>query len=685
MLEAEGVATRDVGSADPRVAAGSVERRALTPAEIAWIALIPCALLALIAIVLLGPPLAHVLFRPGSDALWPPGWWEARGRAEPVKHARYLLAALAPLLVVAAVLAGARRPPALPPRAVRAGVLASQTLLAAVVALAVLGQHGVVSIDRLQIPPKPLFGVVTLAVAAALVAAALLALRRVRVAAWAAGLARETNRRRFVAFALAVGFAAVQLLETVTTDRLVEDEGQYNWTLNDAFAVLNGRTPLVDYHLPYGKLVPYPAALALATFGTTGFVYTVFLALLSLLALVAMYAVLRRVSGSSLLALGLFLPFVALSGMHHTMTLAGTWPMRYGGAYVLAWLTVRQLDGRRPRRPWVLSFVGALVAVNSMEFGLGALLGSVAALLCAQPPRSLRKAVRLGGELAAGAAGAVALLCAFTLARAGALPDPDLLTEWPRIFTSLGWFSLPVPAASLHLAVYATFAGAIAVAAVRVARSARDVMLTSTLMWSGVFGLVAGSYYVGRAEDLKLLAMFSAWAFALALLTITCVRALAARGWRRPELAQVLVLLGFALAVCTVVQVPTPWRQVARLTRATHAPRYRAAAERFVRERTSRGETVAILIPESFRIAYDLGLDNVSPFGIQNAIVTVSQMRTLIDTLEREHVTTVFVPSASRVLAPEGNSAYEQLQVLESLGWKTVAEEEPGFVELRRR
>jgi hypothetical protein len=661
-----------------------VRARVPTPAEIAWIALVPCALALLAAIALLGPPLAHVLFRPDGDALWPPGWWEARGNPEPVKHARYLLAALAPLPLVAAVLVGARRAPALPPQAIRAVVLGSQALLLALLALAVLGQHDVVPLGGPQAPQLALFGVGTLVVAAGLVAAALLALRRERVAAWAAGLARETTRRRVVAAVLAAAFATAWLLQAVTTDRLVEDQGQFNWTLNDAFAVLDGRTPLVDYHLLYGKLVPYPAALAMKAFGTTGFVYTAFLALLSLLALLAVYALLRRVAGSSLLALGLFLPFLALTGMRATMTQAGTWPMRYGGAYVLAWLTVRQLDGRSPRRPWVLAFVGALVAVNSMEFGLGALLGSVAALLCAQPPRSVRVAARLGGELAAGAVGALALVCAFTLARAGALPDLDLLTEWPRIFTSLGWFSLPVPSFGLHLAVYATFVGATALAAVRLARGADEPLLTSMLMWSGVFGLVAGSYYVGRAEDLKLLAMFSAWAFALALLTIACVRALAARAWRAPTLAQLLVLFGFALAVCTVVQMPAPWKQVERLTRATPALRYRPAAERFVRERTSPGEKVAILFPEAHRIAYDLGLDNVSPFGIQNAVVTVSQMRALIDTLRREQVNAVFVPSPSQLLLIEGNSAPEQLQLLEREGWPIVAEQDPGFVELRR-
>lgn len=665
----------------PRAATERV--RTLTPGELAWVALIPCALATLAAIVLLGPPLAQILFQAGSDALWPPGWWEARGRPEPVKHASYLLALLGPLLLATVVLAGARRGVRLQPRVVRALVVTGHGLLLAFVIVAVLGQRELIVIGRLDVPLQPIFSIGTLAAAAALVVVSVVVLQQ-RRAAVAALVARETTVRRAACLALAGLVTALWLLETVTTDGLVEDQGQMNWTLNDAFAVLNGRTPLVDYHLLYGKLVPYPAALALKLFGTTAFVYTLFLTILSALALMAVYAVFRRVARSSLLALGLFVPFVALTGLRHMMIMAGMWPMRYGGAYAVAWLTARHIDARGERwGAWVIFFIGGLAAINSMEFGLGALAASIAALLCARPPRSRREVVQLGGAVVGGVAGAVVVVCAGTLLHAGALPNPALLMEWPRIFTTLGWFSLPVPGASLHLVVYATFTAAIAVAAVRVARDADDALLSGMLMWSGVFGLVAGSYYVGRAEDLKLLSMFSAWGFALVLLTLVCVRALAAGERRRPTIPQLLVLLGFAIAVCSVVQMPSPVVQLERLTRATPPLAYRPAAERFVRDRTLPGEKVAILLPLGHRIAHNLGRENVSPFGFSNAIVTTSQMRTLIDALQDEGVTEVFLPSPSLHLAGEGNSAPEHVQLLEREGYPAVAEE-GGIVELRR-
>jgi hypothetical protein len=670
----------------PLSAARADEPRALTPGELAWVALIPCALATLVVLLVLGPPLGHALFKPGSDALWPPSWWEARGRPEPVKHTRYLIAAAGPALLAAVVLIGARRDLRLRPRTIRAATVASYAVIAAVFVLSVLGQDEVLIVGRQQLPKQPIFTVLTYAVAALLVGAALLALRRTGLARRVVRLARETPALRVACLAIALVFAGLWLLETVTTDRLVEDHGQMNWTLNDAFAVLNGRTPLVDYHLIYGKLAPYPAALVLSVFGKTALVYTLLLAICNLATLLAVYALLRRVSRSSLYALALFVPFVALGDIRHTMINAGMWPMRYGTAYVVAWLTARHIDGARGGRdshPWPIFLVGGLGAINSMEFGAGAIIASVLALLCARPPRAWRDAWPLARECATGVLGAVALVAGYTLARSGELPSVSLLMEWPRIFTNLGWFSLPIPGLALHLPVYATFVAAIGVAAVRLARGDDDRLLTSMLMWSGAFALIAGSYYVGRAEDFKLIAMFSAWGLTLALLAIVCVRALAARGWRSPSFGELLVLFGLALGVCAISQMPPTRAEVRRLTQDLPPPTYRAAAEAFVKAHTQPGEKVVILMPEGHRIADSLGLDNVSPFGIVNAIVSESQMRALIDTIRREGVTEIFMPSATTNLAGEGNSSPEQLQLLESLGYPVREEEPPGFVELR--
>jgi hypothetical protein len=365
------------------------------------------------------------------------------------------------------------------------------------------------------------------------------------------------------------------------------------------------------------------------------------------------------------------------------MTLSEVFPMRYGGAYLLAWLTARHLDAHRPRHVWTLGFVGGLVTINNLEFGGSATVATFAALACARPPRSVAAARRLAAQGAAGLVSAIAVVCLITLARAGALPDPAQLFEWPRIFTQLGWFSLPLRLFGLHLAIYATFAGSITLAAVRLARGDDDRLLTGMLVWAGVLGLLGGGYFIGRPDVQRLNVILSGWGFAVALLTIACGRALAARGWRRPTLPESLVLFGFGLSVCLLSHLSPPQHQIARLTQSLPAPVYPIAAERFVRERTHRGERVAILLPMSFRISHDLNLDNVSPYGFMNAIVTQRQMRTLIDALRREHVASVFVPAPYSFLVQEGDSAPEQLEALIAEGFHPAGQQN-GMMEFKK-
>jgi hypothetical protein len=668
MFEAERASARGIQIAPANSGAATNRARALTPAETAWIALIPCAIVMLAAIAVLGPPLGHVLVRPGSDALWPTDWWESAGSPEPVKHGRYALALLAPIVLSSVILAGSRRPFRLRPRTIRALVLAGQAAVLALVLVAVLGQRNLILTDR---PLPPVFSLRTLVLAAALVTIAVIALRRHQAVAWIGGLARERPATRIACLGIATVYTAVWLIEVVSTDGLAEDTGEMNWIPNGAHAVLDGRTPLVDAHILYAKLLPYPTALVLATFGATTFVFTLVMAVLNLATLLAVYAVFRRIVGSAF-ALALFLPFVALSDVDHWMRLGSIWPMRYGGAYLLAWLTARHVDGRSPRRAWIVFLVAGLVTIDDVDFGLAVLLASLAALLCARPPRSVRDAWRLAGAAAGGVLGAVAAVTVFMLVRAGEPPRLDVLLEWPRIFTNLGLLALPVPRASLHLAIYATLVAAIAVAAVRLARRADDVLLTSMLAWSGVFGLVAGGYYVARPDDLKLVAMFSAWGFALALLTIVCVRALTARDWRAPAPAELLVLFAFALSICMIGRIYSPGPLIARLVHAPQ-PAYRSIAEPLVARYTHRGEKVAIMLPESYRISYELGLDNVSPYENENAIVTRRQMRTFIDTIEREGVRSLFTPTPGAHVVGDAEAAPQQLQTIRDAGFEPVA------------
>lgn len=657
--------------------------RPLTAAEIAWVALVPCVVVALAVAIVLGPPLGRTLVRPHADALWPPTWWIARGFPKHAEYGRYVIAALAPFILSGVVIWGVRRRLTMADTAVIVLVLAGQLLVIAVVAIALLGQRNLVLVDDFWTLP-PIFRVRTLVLSALLVLGSVAVLRRRpqikdTLVCWA----KETPVRRVGCLVLAVAFATALMLDAVTTDRLSEDNGTINWTVNDAFAVLNGRTPLVDFHVVYGKLVPYVAAATMAVFGTTTLVYTLTMMAGSAAAFVAVYAVLRRVIRNSFAALATFVPFVAMSGVGHATLMPSVWPMRYAGAYLMAWLSARHIDRVRPCRASIIFFVGGLVVVNNMEFGMGAVLATLLALLCARLPCRPRDVLRLAGAALGGLFAAGVVVAGFTLLRAGALPSVTVLMEWPRIFTNLGWFALPMPVAGVHLAIYLTFAATLVVAAVRIARSADDVLLTSMLVWAGVFGLVAGMYYVGRSDHTRLISMFSAWAFALVLLTVVSVRALAERRWRRLEPAQLLVLFGFALAVCSIGMMTPPQEHLARLTDPAPDPMYRDAAKRFVGARTAPDETVVILLPLGHRIADELSLRNVAPYGLQNAVVTRSQMRTVLATARTEGVRRIFVPAPGARIAGEGDTAPEQLLMYAQAGFPVTASM-AGMLELRR-
>jgi hypothetical protein len=508
---------------------------------------------------------------------------------------------------------------------------------------------------------------------------ALALLRRRALAARVAGLARETPARRVAAAALAGLFTVAWLLTAVDADGSLANTasgvaGHILWSLDEPFAILNGRTPLADFHSQYGQLWPYVAAGTMALFGASVGVFTVTMATGSGLALLAIYALLRRIVRSSLLALALYLPFVAtgffvkigpLEDRYGPANLYSLWPIRYGGPYVLAWLLARQLDGaqgERDRHPWPLFLLAGLVCVNNPEFGAGALAGLAVALVAVRPPRSRAAAGRLLAEAVGGLLGALALAALLTLVRSGSLPHLGWALEFSRLYGVGGWVLVPMPKIGIYLVLYITFAACIALAAVRLVRREADVVLTAMLLWSGVFGLVAGGYFAGRSHPQVLIDLFSPWALSLVLLTIAAVRALAARDWHRPQPAELAVLFGFGLAVCSLAQTPTPWSQLARVgDHATVAIFRQPAAAAFVAERTEPGEKVALLIPLGHRIAYDTGRVNVSPYASIESMPTTQQLDRTIATLRREGGDKLFVSS--------GFTFNEELAAIERAGF----------------
>ncbi len=649
-------------------------------AEVAWLALLPCALLTAALVTLLGPPLGHFLLRPGGEAFWP----TAPAHPEPTEHGRYVLSLLGPVLLCGAVLASLRWPLRLDAAGARRAVLAVQLLLIAFCALCFMAQY-----DVLVSAYRPFweahvryFTLPTLALALAAPPLALALLRRrADVAERVRGLARETSGRRAGALVVAILFTAIWLTSAVDADGSLANTtsgvaGHILWSMDEPFAILDGRTPLVNFHAQYGQLWPYVAAGAMALFGASIGTFTITMAAGSGLALLALYALLRRIVRSSLLALALYLPLVAtgfymkigpLDNRYGPANLFSLWPIRYGGPYVLLWLLVRHLDGARPRRPWVLFAVAGLAAINNPEFGLGAVGALAVTLVAVRLPRTRAAAARLLAEAVGGLAGATALVALGTLLRSGSLPHLGWALEFSRLYGVGGWALLPMPKIGLYLVVYVTFAAAMAVAVVRLVRRAPDVLLTAALLWTGVFGLACGAYFAGRSHPQVLIDLFSPWTLAIVLLTIVAVRGLAARAWRAPAPAELAVLFGFGLAICSLPQTPTPWSQIARIRDLAPVAIFRQrAAEELVARQTRPHEKIGVLIPLGHRIAYDTDRVNVAPYASIESMPTQQQLARVIAVFHREGVHELFV--SSRFTYPE------ELTALEGAGFAPRAE-----------
>jgi hypothetical protein len=642
-------------SARGEVARGSLSSaaraaHALTPGESAWLAALPCALVLLAAIVLLGPPLGDAL--PSSH----PVIWRGYANAgfvnpEPTEHARYLIALTGPLLAIGGVLLLRGR--VLRGDAAAAGVALSQAALLVIVAIAIFAQHrhfyGRAFTIEVFSHRMALLTPATLVAAAAIAALMALLLHNAELTERVARALRETTTARWVATAIAALFVLVWLASAFQSDATIDDanieviENLSFWS-DEAFAVLNGHAPLVDFHAQYGQLWAYIAAGGLRLFGTSLGVYATVMLAGTAGALAAVFASFRRLAGGAPRALVLFAPFVAtsfymeigpLANRYGPANLFSLFPIRYAGPYVLLWLVVRRMRRGTGGTPLPLFTLAGLVALNNLEFGLPAFAASLVALAVVSD-RSRATLMRLGVEALAGALVAVAVVCVLTLAVAGSLPHFGLLLTFPRIYVNAGFGMLPLPALGLHLVVYVTFVAALVVAAVRVlsADDSADRALTGALTWAGIFGLGAGGYFVGRSHPHVLIDLFSAWTLALSLLLLVVVPAIARRASRRPQLAELLVLAGFGVMMCSLAQTPTPWSQIDRITTPTPAAlRMHSTMTAIVAQLTQRGEPVALLLPLGHRIAVELGLDDVTPYASAGSMMTREQWREAIGDL----------------------------------------------------
>jgi hypothetical protein len=644
------------------------EKRELPTPEIAWLLTIPVAILTVAAMLTLGGPAGTLLLSNHGQEILPE--WQFALLPKTAERARYLIAVAAPMVLAAATLLVSYRAPRLAPGVTRALVKVSQTAGAAFVVACVWVQRTIVFGEVNGYPKAEFphgvrlsyFTIRTLLVATLIAAALALATKSDRIRGRAVAVIQRPGRRvAVIAVALAALATVIWVMAGVNFSDTIGNASpatidNVKWPLDETFAVLDGRSPLVNFTSQYGSLWPYLIALVMSVLGTTFTVFSVTTCAITALSLLAVFAVLRRVAGSAVSALLLYLPFLAngffamekgLVNRFGDLTLYSVFPIRYAGPYLLVWLLARHLDGTRPRRRWIVFLLGGLVILNNVDFGVPAFAATLAATLWHQPPRSRAEAARLLRDALAGLLAAYALVSVLTLSRTGSLPSLGVLFFFARLYGLAGWGDLQTPTLGFHIVIYLTYAAAIVLASVRAIHGDRERLLTALLVWSGVFGIGIGGYYMGRSSPEALPSMFSAWTLTLALLALAAVRGISRDPRRRLTIAHAAVFFGIALAACSLAQTPTPWTQVERLSKSAPPVYTTPPAVKSLLVRYGGGRPEAIMSVRGPLFAYDSGVVDVSPYLGALAVLTRRQIDTTLSDLRNAGGRLLVLPLAN--------------------------------------
>ena len=671
------------------------------PAEdLAWVGSICAAAVLVLVLLVIAPHLVGLYPAPAHDVF---ALWRGAILPEPLEEIRSILTLGTPFLVAAVVVAFGTRGE--PRRTLNPVIVAAQVVAVVLIVAGVLEQprQSGFLIDYFQ----PYLLSVPNLVAGVVIGLLL----TVATLGWSGRVPQRLSRiaaRLEGGVALPVGIAviatAVFLLPAVVTDASVGHagqlaEGHVPVQAEDYLSVVNGRTPLVNYIAQYANLLPLLLEPILKTFHSSLTAVSIAVCTLSGIALLSVYGVFREVTRGAWKALALFLPFLALAlfpwnddGFYRNFdaNYYGILPGRLFGPFLLAWLCAYSIRRRVP--PWALFGFAGLVVLNNVEFGLPALIGVLIAkgLSAERPLPAPRQLANLALQAAAGLLGALLIVCAITLLRAGELPNPTLLTYFNRLFLRDSFGLIPMPALGLHWALYATYAAALLLAAVRFVRGDPDRTLTGMLAFAAAFGLGSGMYFAGRSSQFQLMLLFPAWALALALVAWATLPAL--RGARRnPALLErwlvpaCAALIGFGVMVSALDRVSPPWRQIDRLSMGGPGENDLLGAQRYVETHTSPGEHVLILGTSlDHRVADRAGVVNVSPLNGVSALITPAEADRAIDQLEEEGGDLVFERLSG---GPEGGlfAVPELAGILRDRGYRLVGADPASGLRLWRR
>jgi hypothetical protein len=679
-------------------------RRRLAAEDAIWLGAIGATLCLAVAFAWITPQLAKLYPSPHVDVF---NAWAGSIAPEPLEDVRAILTLATPFVLAAVIvlIASPRQPPR---RSLDPLVVGAQVSAGLLLAWAVVHQphtFPLVPTDYFE----PLLISVPILVVGVLIGLALTALI-LRPKEPGGSLARtffSAQSTRWPAILVALIVTAIWLLPAVTTDAIVAHSGflapsQIPNHAEDYLAVVNGRTPLVNYISPYASLLPLVIAPVLSAFGSSLTAFTVLMATLSGIGLMAIYGVFTVVTRRPWVALGLYAAFVALSLFpwhdHGSVrefngNYFALFPDRLFGPFLVAFVAALSIRDRRIP-VWCVFLLGGLALINNAEFGIGALVALVISFaLSSQRTEPLRaRTFGLATQAAVGLLLSIAIVCAVTLIRAGELPNPRLLTYFNRLFLRESFGLVPMPSLGLQWAMYLTYAGALLTAALRYLREADDRTLSGMLAYSGAFGLVTGMYFVGRSVMFQLMILFPVWGLCLALVAWTAAHALRAARGDRNRLRRLLIpatagLIGLGVMIAAIARIPAPWSQIGRLSGSGRAVNDTPNAQRFIESHTSPGEKVLVIgTPLDHRLADRAGVANVSPLNGFISLISPAEADRSLDQLEDEGGTEVFeAVTAPSAINPSLFKIPEFGTILRERGYRLVEQDPSSGLRLWRQ
>jgi len=431
------------------------------------------------------------------------------------------------------------------------------------------------------------------------------------------------------------------------------------YTLGEFAAVVNGRTPCVDFFPQYQNLMPYAWLPYFKVFGLSVFTYTFGMALLSAAGLAMMWLVFQKLTGDGAKGALLFLVFAGISfygtkasetERFYVFNYYAAAPIRYIALWAVGLLVVMFSEKRSLPRLVFLFLAAGLFALNNPDFGIPAFVAAGAACLTgggAEILQPRRESMRVLAAASGGLVCAVIIFLCVTVLRSGRFPDLVSILRYPAIFSCNGFMALPLRAYGLHLVLLFTFMGALFAGMTPSLKGSPKARVF--LVFIGVSSCGVGMYYVSRSHASVLPALFPAWGAAVCALLFYTLDSLF-KTEQEDLLTGVSFLLPLwfeiSLAALFLLQLFTlnaPAKQFRRLASASNVfAGELEKIERIVLPRVVPGEKIMLICGYGHLIAVRNRLDNVYPYASGGSLILRAQAEETAKRAKELVVRTVF-------------------------------------------